>query len=244
MTRFDEGKHPRWPGGAPDSHGGEFRGEDVPGGDWVSRLSETVDGLSGRPSDLHDLGVIQRVFRFNDTSRSGLRVTGVTRSPSGSSTYVNGEIHDKHGPVGEVSWTIREPRQSTAYLGGIGIEPEAQGGGFGARYLAHVEAELRKLGIKKIELYADIDVGGYAWAKMGFDFRGNNEEATIQVAMMVWLADHRPVSKELEDRMMWMSHNSGNTPLEYAMLGWEPGMSTWPGKEIMLGTSWNAVKRL
>lgn len=59
------------------------------------------------------------------------------------------------------------------------LDSDVQGAGFATRWSAHVEQFYRDHGVVKIRLWADIDVGGYAWAKAGYDW--NNFDAMDSV---------------------------------------------------------------
>jgi hypothetical protein len=126
-------------------------------------------------------------------------------------------------------------------------DPPIQGGGFATRWLATVEEEYRANNVHSINLHADIDVGGYAWAKMGFDFKHSADakfiaENDLRHQMQI---SHDPAelaaAQKLLDRI-----EAGERPLpaEFAMVGWAPGKKTWLGKRAMLGSDWQGIKRL
>ena len=48
------------------------------------------------------------------------------------------------------------------------INGEGQGGGIGKQVLKTQFDEYEKMGVAKVEVHANIDVGGYAWARFGF----------------------------------------------------------------------------
>lgn len=48
------------------------------------------------------------------------------------------------------------------------LSDDVQGKGFGKELLANHLALYKQLGVEKIEVHANIDVGGYAWARYGF----------------------------------------------------------------------------
>ena len=118
-----------------------------------------------------------------------------------------------------------------------------RGQGFATRFNAHSEETYRANGIKTVTLHADIDVGGYAWARAGYDFRNNRtRSATVAKAYVDSIKRHDsdPVISRFREL-----HQSGTaTPLDLAMVGHSPGASTWPGKEIMLDSDWQGVKTL
>lgn len=52
----------------------------------------------------------------------------------------------------------------------LSLTPGAQGAGFAARFNARSEEFYRAQGFQDIQLTANVDVGGYAWARQGYDF--------------------------------------------------------------------------
>lgn len=51
------------------------------------------------------------------------------------------------------------------------VDDSLQGSGYGSTMFYRSEEAYRKLGVEHIEVDANIDIGGYAWARMGFDFQ-------------------------------------------------------------------------
>lgn len=126
----------------------------------------------------------------------------------------------------------------------IKLKKNVRGAGFAKRWNSNNEALYRELGFKEIRLHANIDVGGYAWAKQGYDFRGKPNDLLSKFTKALKEPQYAAVR---EDGMSLVERaRSGDLPLplEFAMLGWTAGAETWPGKEIMLGSSWNGVKKL
>lgn len=103
-----------------------------------------------------------------------------------------------------------------------------QGQGVGAAFLAASEARYREAGINKITVSAE-DVGGYAWARAGFDFA------------------HPEWAERVAERFTPEERSglpAAPTPMDFAMIGYTPGATTWPGKEKMIGSAWVGVKYL
>jgi hypothetical protein len=126
-------------------------------------------------------------------------------------------------------------------------DPPIQGGGFATRWLHAVEEEYRANDVHSITLHADIDVGGYAWAKMGFDFKNPGDAKFIAENDFRFKAElaHDPATREAAQKLIDRAQAGDMpTPIEFAMVGWAPGKKTWLGKEAMLGSDWLGVKRL
>jgi hypothetical protein len=71
------------------------------------------------------------------------------------------------------------------------IEAEHRGGGFAKRWNAYMEDLYRSQGVERITLHANIDVGGYAWAKQGYgwDLEQGERSYTLVMARMQRLLD-------------------------------------------------------
>jgi hypothetical protein len=161
----------------------------------------------------------------------------------------------------------------------LNLTKRVQGGGFAARWNRQVEDVYRANGVKEVVLDANVDVGGYAWAKQGYDFetaeamislkaqvsnrlRGRRRTSNYlddyvypnrEVADMRTVADAPPLTPQQQARLDQLKERStledweagtAPTPLEWAMWGWTPGATDWPGKRFMLGTSWQGIKEL
>ncbi|HJU86275.1 MAG TPA: hypothetical protein VJ788_02775, partial [Gemmatimonadota bacterium] len=110
-------------------------------------------------------------------------------------------------------------------------------------------------GVSAITVHANIDVGGYTWARQGFGwnewdqtssgvmslFRRFQAYASARDQVELWQAT---VRNNPDDPSVWPS------PYEMAMFGYEdrepdprhPGKETWVGKRAMLTTDWYGRK--
>lgn len=193
-------------------------------------------------ASLHDEAEIRATYTFTDEP-TGLstEVTGINVG-AGGQAYVYIQINDRDGnPVGEATRTILRSDQRAVRHDGMGIEPGFQGQGFATRFNARAEESYRTHGIERIELNANIDVGGYAWARAGYDFRDDNARAVALVHVATRAGSY---SQAVRDEVNRAIRNPNITPIELAMIGYTPGATTWPGKEMMLGSNWDAVKKL
>lgn len=104
--------------------------------------------------------------------------------------------------------------------------------GFGSRWYENQEAAYKAAGMKQITITANLDVGGYAWARMGFDFANSREHTRFQ------------------DRLdtAWSRHGNSDDaprcthPWEFAAATDSRGQRV--GKSVLLGSWWEAVKNL
>lgn len=207
---------------------------------------------------------IRDAFTYVDP-QTGMRAEPrlVLVPPAGEGVRAYVDIYNESGQrVGEALRGIVEvdgvPR---VHHTSFELNESARNGGFSSRWLREMEGRYRKAGIEEIALSA-VNVGGYAWAKAGFDFdnpfaaaaiakrfkdalntqagRNLSPEATAKVqelADRVDAAVHEAVRKGSFDVDM-------PSPAEFAMVGWAPGETEWFGKQQMVGSSWQGVKRL
>lgn len=201
---------------------------------------------------------IRDSFAFTDPD-TGMRAEATTVEPTrGDSVQVAVDVHDRDGKwVGRAMRTIgpskTDPGKSSIYHTSFQLAPRVQGGGFSARWLRQMEDRYREQGIDEIALTTN-SVGGYAWAKAGFDFA--DEKQMRQMADRFELRSTAPASvygdseqakqqmRELAARAQSSNPDDHPLPIEFAMVGWEPGATTWPGKDAMIGTAWEGVKQL
>jgi len=151
--------------------------------------------------------------------------------------------------------------------GGLVLKPEYQGQGFAERFYDHVESAAWEQGMRKIRINANIDVGGYAWARRGFKFRDAEQRDLFKDAVKViadadpgdiitlYGIDYTATPSLIAAAQKLMRNWRSVTPLDIAQLG-ERARSIratkttksgrvvpmWPGKSLMLGSSWFGVK--
>lgn len=201
---------------------------------------------------------IRDAFAFADPG-TGIRAEAKTVEPTGTdSVQVSVDMYDQDNRwVGRAMRTISpsktDPSKSSIYHTSFQLAPRAQGGGFSSRWLRQMEDRYRDQGIDEIALTTN-DVGGYAWAKAGFDFADAGQAR--QMADRFELRSEAPTSvygdsdqakqqmRELAARARSTNPDDHPLPIEFAMVGWEPGATSWPGKDAMIGTAWEGVKKL
>jgi len=107
-----------------------------------------------------------------------------------------------------------------------------QGGGFGRAYYQETEKKYLAAGINSIRLHADLDVGGYAWARMGYDF-----------------ADDKTRDRIVKSFEKAHIEKYGTPPPKKLTRSWEIAEYETPdgvpfGKQFMLKSNWWGVKRV
>jgi hypothetical protein len=154
--------------------------------------------------------------------------------PEGDSSflYISGTVLVDGQEVGHFDREISA--NGTVYHAEFEIDRLWQKGGFGSRFYQHSEDAYVKMGISTVRLLANKDVGGYAWARMGFDFMEPIALKSFSKPALYWWR------KEVGE--------SGPEPpkIEHA---WDLAAMTTPngvrvGKNALLGESWQAIKVL
>src|SRR5262249_32287923 len=95
---------------------------------------------------------------------------------------------------------------------GVGLPESMRGHGFGTAFNKHMEAWYHYSGVDHIELNAASTVGGFYWAREGFDWRPGSEHAAKVVFSRLG-AEVRRISGELDQLTRW-EHNDPSVDIE------------------------------
>jgi hypothetical protein len=135
-------------------------------------------------------------------------------------------------------------------------DPNQQGGGLAAAFNAHLTDWYREQGVSRIELTANIDVGGYAWASHGYDFADETSANGVLDRLRTSLHGATGADADAGRALLARAeaHPFGSagypTPFEISQLGRPTGPAgqgrgaTWLGKDVMLGSAWEGTKWL
>ncbi|ASM75891.1 hypothetical protein VITFI_CDS1532 [Vitreoscilla filiformis] len=141
--------------------------------------------------------------------------------------------------------------------------PEAmQGAGVVKRLMSALVPEYQRMGMRRIELIANLDVGGYAWARYGFApvpktgtfaySRGVDPLAllaqqTLPAVARQELADFQSAFDALQDDNRWVRDLlSVDTPALNVILAGVPEYAHMPGgvtlmKALLMGSAWEGM---
>lgn len=143
----------------------------------------------------------------------------------------------------------------------LAIERKYQGTGFANQFNRNLFDWYRRSGVHHVEVHANIDVGGYTWARQGFDFRSNAEVRRYFRSLRTKLArltgggraallerfpgmTYDQVYEQLtlaQDYLATGLEGGRVSAYDLSQLGRRPGMGRndmWIGKELMLGSDW------
>ena len=194
-----------------------------------------------------------------DFTHKGIRaeVTSALLDESDDRVDIDLKVSDGTGQVGHIkrSLTGNGDGTFTAHHDEMVLAPHVQGQGFASHFNRHAEDWYQANGVTEVRLEADIDVGGYAWAKAGYDFQAPVDSAKVarrlQQRRLLGRRQYTPDQQQALDNMVGRLTRTSRfgtadypTPFEVAMVGRTEGASSWPGKDALLGSSWMGVKRL
>ena len=194
--------------------------------------------------DVHEVGGNLKVFGIFTTNDGGVQIGGFTR--------------------------IFKPGDAV-YNADLKISEDFQGRGIGTMFLSHWEDELAAAGIKEMTV-ASVDVGRYAWAVSGYDWRGQQEfwKEKAQIVFDLHDADFSQSSsigsmakyqgdaqswstlgtllKKWDDAALFTRRPDSQvpTPLDFALIGSaRPVGDSHFGKDLFLqGPPWSGKKKL
>ena len=241
----------------------------------IARLGDRDDPLDEIVAawDLNLPGGYTSAHRTSQRTGTSLRRQKRDRGPS---AQLDGVIRDADGQrVGAWYRSVNYDQDTdTVWVGheSLVLSEEVQGQGIASAFNAQAEDFYRAVGVDEIRLEANIDVGGYAWARAGYDWDIHLPDDWADLhpdTRREWLADEMETARailldaedafrlrgDLDDYLVDLEDLANRlddavdlddlpTPFELSRLGYRPGDTTWPGKEAMLGKSWNGVRRL
>ena len=139
------------------------------------------------------------------------------------------------------------------------LDSKHQGNGIGSDFVNHVEDQYMKMGVYKINLIANADVGGYAWAMAGYDFKDSEDEDVLELKSeaesMLHEAYTLSASGQIKtqvpapgsSRFKTMVNQVYNMEHSWEFAMWNP-FNAAPGKQLgkrlMLGSIWSGTKIL
>ena len=113
---------------------------------------------------------------------------------------------------------------------------DMEGKGFGSRFYHESEKAYKQAGFEAVTLNANLDVGGYAWARMGYDAQESSDftSAAWSLNTQHYLKYGEFIPTEVKSNVRSMSDIAAFTGPDGQRLG----------KAALLGTSWLATKNL
>lgn len=196
------------------------------------------------------------------------KVTSWNRSYSGA-LMVEGEVLDSRGHrVGTIAQDYYRDRRRNgeivAHHGYMSLDASVQGSGFATAFGGHLLTWYKASGVAELHTMADIDVGGYTWARGGFNWATTEVARTMISRLRRFvnslddprtrmrgapdLAEQARIGRDLLDRAAFARTLAEfPTAYEISQLGRWDGAGKddmWIGKRTLLGSNWDAVLKL
>lgn len=176
--------------------------------------------------------MLDKAFSYKDEETGYMAVMNDLTIVDDRSIGIHGSIRDKNGNrVGQFQRTINPDK--SVHHDYFEMDEGSQGSGFGSRFYKNAEDAYKEAGVKRVVLTANETVGGYAWARMGFDFAHNTQKFSL----------NDKFSHEYRQRYGKMpTHTEELLPYEMAAYVGPDGHRL--GKDVLLGSQWDGVKNL
>lgn len=183
---------------------------------------------------------VQEAYSYTDPETGWTVRLGEARATGGYKyTKISGTIVDADGnEIGQITRSV--DLNGTVFHDLFDLKPEYQGQGFASRLNAHAENVYRRRGVRQIELEAGMDVGGYAWARQGYNLRLDEVKFTVDEARSYFRLHFERRAKEGHipaseiDRLLGFIERNDMAGLA----------ADTHGKGALLGSKWSAIRSL
>lgn len=207
---------------------------------WGGRAEEIAKAKTG-PGGMHNETVARSAY---EGTFAGFETKVNSVFSIASKTTVSGKITKDGVYAGHFARTIQG---NTAEHDVLELLDKHQGSGFAREFNRNAENHYIANGIKQVKLYADISVGGYAWARQGFDFASKNDLKNVQKRIISRVrgdVKRRTSPDELEAFSKRVESATHSWELASAVITTRDGVVHDIGKQAMLGSKWSGVKHL
>ncbi len=174
------------------------------------------------------------VVRLNDNIQDIFAKQGITDLSCTMRTSPDGGVHlSWRGNGVELKRAFRIDDNGAKYVDHelFQLDRQLQGKGVSRQVFKALYEQYRVAGVERIELYANIDVGGYAWARYGFCVRDRNEAISA--------IHFSALTAKQEKRIMGLidgHFNASSDPFPMNKIARLPY-----GKKALLGSDWEGV---
>lgn len=219
----------------------------LPKQDWRSRPPRTgedtqLENLKGHPDYANAKRAMEIAKQFSGVDpETGYYVkaswlSGKTDENNHAVLQYSGTIRDKSGKkAGSVDLSY-DATTNEGKIDFIYIYKDFRKSGFGRNYIDHVETTFfEKMKVNAINLTAALDVGGYFWARAGYDFvKPSEKRKAIQWFQKEWKYRY---NQDVPQKIL----SNLNHTWDIASVVGSDGFPI--GKQAMLGVSWDGSKK-
>jgi len=234
-TEEDEQAHPR-------DRAGRFRRKDEHVGKVLKDIEEKVSVASEPEISLRDIlplvnkdtikppkipdDIVDQLHSVFTGTFGGFRaeVSNVEWGKGNHRMMVSGNILNAKGQsVGSFERVFKINYQGVFMVDhtGLYMDRDVQGQGFAKAFNKNAFKNYKKMGIERVQLQADIDVGGYAWAREGYDWAPDDAPSLAETLSRIddarapQMTEPPPrTQKQIDDVYFPMSHHLYRIPEE------------------------------
>jgi hypothetical protein len=223
--------------------------------DWFEEDNVDLQGLANKFNEVYDFTKSITLKDSNTKDTISSAVTNVERA--GNRLRVNGEVFNSQGlNLGSFEREFYQDEDGSLVVDHdlLSIEDSRYtGSGFGTDFHMRQENYYITHGVDKIYVHAGLDVGGYMWAKMGFQWDENRSEsskARIGDRIANFVDDPEftdsqtaTILSNYRDRLYDTNSTNDPEPWEiHALRDNRPDKTSTVGKDILLGSNWFGIK--
>ncbi len=225
-------------------------------GEWFSGDSDTdLGNLERKFSEVFDFSKNITLKDSNTKDTISSAVTMIDKTTD--SIIVRGQVVNKDGEVlGDFGRKFYKDDDGSLVVSHDLLEigdPRYTGNGFGTDFHMRQENYYITHGVDKIYVHAALDVGGYMWAKMGFQWDENQSESSKarigdRIANFVDDTEYTDsktstILSNFRDRLYDTDSSNDPEPWEiHALRDSKSRGNSTVGKDILLGSNWFGIK--
>lgn len=242
-------------GGAPDAaghadrEGGEAQGGAARGASGLAMYGDRAAEIAAAPKFKDGMKSREAFAAAYVGTFAGLRTTIGELEVTDYGVKVEGSIYDGSGKKAGYFMRTYHPESSSMTHSALVLRKNVQGSGFAREFNHNAENVYIANGVRYIDLHANFDVGGYAWARQGYDFRGGDDVVIVRNRVI-----YRIESARRSGAVGAGDASAATRAVEKMSKPWELAAVRVPkkdgsgyvdaGKMGMLGSSWYGRKKL
>lgn len=194
----------------------------IPLRDILPLVTSETDNPPDLPFD--NVRQLREIFRGEFKGGFSTKVTELDWARGNSRFRVQGKVLNKKGEeVGDFTRVFKIKSNGTFAVEHeyLLLDEAVQGQGFAQEFNKRAFEGYRRMGVQQVELQADIDVGGYAWARAGYDWLDDDVPSLAEMhdrvedaRMPVMTAPPPRTQKQIDDGHWPISHNLYKIPAE------------------------------
>lgn len=202
----------------------------------IQKLEAKGIKFEGEPEDINSTMGGFNFEEFDDDIMKMLKANGITNVKRSVQNFGSSTVIMEYRSIGEDARKFRLNRifRKSGDLGSVEhdlfvLDTSLQGTGISKKTFQSLYKQYNAAGITKIDVHANINVGGYTWAKYGFEPVGDAESLYRECRQNV-AAYHGENSAEYKDLMTILNSDDPTKLNKIA--------NTKYGKKALLGSDW------